>query len=392
MKNDAKKILFGAILWAGIQGAWAAKNIILFIGDGMGQGIVTATRIKYQKAPGQLHMDALPYTAVVKTYSHDSLVTDSAAAATAIGCGAKTLNDVLGQDSTAVAGRKDGRPVECISEIAKKKGKSVGLVTTTEITHATPAAFYAKINHRDLATEIGQQLLKSNFDLFLGGGKKYFDTSAMAKDPSLALKTNKEDLKSDKDSSDLGRKKIVGLFADKHLSYELTRPVESAEPSLVQMTFYAINLLKNNKKGFFLMVEGGRIDHALHANKTAEALREAHEFDKAIGYAIQHLNKSGLMKDTLVLVTADHETGGLSINGYPPHGVDVAQFPHTSYASGPGAEGKPPFALILPAGEDKSALHTGIDVTLFATGPGAQEVHGTWENTAIFELMKKHLK
>lgn len=367
--------------------AQAAKNIVLFIGDGMGQGIVTATRLKHRKANGTMHMDLLPYTAIVKTYSIDSPVTDSAAAATAMACGVKTVNDVLGQDATAIARKQDGKPVESIAEIAKKMGKSVGLVTTTEITHATPAGFYAKVNDRDLGKTIASQLLKSDFDLFLGGGQKYFDMKSLKKDRSVSLVQNKKELKRTQTSPG---KKVLGLFSQGHLSYELDRKPESEEPSIMDLSLFALEKLNENKKGFFLMVEGGRIDHALHANMTPQALYETDQFDKTIGKVLEVLEKQNMLQDTLVLVTADHETGGLSINGYPPHEVDVLQYPHLTYASGPAAKNNPPSAL-LPV-DDGYAFHTGIDVTLYAKGAGAEQVRGTIDNTDIFKIMKRNLE
>ncbi|MCB0309088.1 MAG: alkaline phosphatase [Bdellovibrionales bacterium] len=386
------RILSGFVLFFCVPTVFAAKNIILFIGDGMGQGIVTATRIKHYRPDRKMYIDTLPYTAIVKTYSKDSIVTDSAAAATAIACGEKVENGVLGQDGTAVAGQKDGKTLKCIAEIAKEKGKSVGLVTTTEITHATPAGFYAKVHHRDLTPTIASQLLASSFDVFLGGGKKYFDIDALKQNSSIDLKLTKEDLRKQSLTPDKV-KKVVGLFADKHLSYELKRDQNGHEPDLLEMTLFAIESLRKNKKGFFLMVEGGRIDHALHGNLTEEALYEARQFDVTIGMTLERLNKSGAMKNTLILVTADHETGGLSINGYPSRDVDVAKYPHTTYASGPLAKASPRGALLLPPEKDShSAYHTGIDVSLFAIGQGASEVHGTMENTDLFQFMKKHLK
>src|SRR5213593_5008532 len=150
------------------------RSAVLFIGDGMGQAYVTVTRVARGGSAGRLRMDSLPYTALARTHSSDSPVTDSAAAASAMACGQKTANGVLCEDATAVYGKHDGRKLESIAVWAKRRGLRVGLVTTTTVTHATPAAFYANHSDRDAEEQIARQAVASGFDLILGGGQKYF--------------------------------------------------------------------------------------------------------------------------------------------------------------------------------------------------------------------------
>ncbi|HLG19382.1 MAG TPA: alkaline phosphatase [Bdellovibrionota bacterium] len=366
--------------------ALAAKNIILFIGDGLGTTTITATRVYFRSARGNLAIDRLPYTAMLKTYASDKVVTDSAAAATALASGVKTKNDVLGEDESAVPGTKDGKSTITVAELAKKAGKAVGLVTTTRITHATPAAFYAHIHHRDLEKQIAEELLHSSFDLFLGGGRKYFDVGRLRKEGEIEVISTAEEL------ATVGKKygnlppphPILGLFHEDHMSYESDRKAKGVtEPSLPEMTEAAIAILSRNPRGFFLMVEGGRIDHAAHTNRIQDLLMETFIFDRAIEQALALTST----KDTLVLVTADHETAGVSLNGYPDHGQDISAYPFLTFVSRPGQKANP--TLALPYGED--ALHTGTDVPLYASGPGAREVHGTLDNTDLFPIMKKAL-
>lgn len=382
-----------------------AKNVVLFIGDGMGPAYVTSTRNYLAEQDKKLFLDSLPQTAIVKTRSADSIVTDSAAAVTAFGCGELTNNGVLGQDKTAVVGKKDGNPLKSIAYLAKEKGMSVGLVTTTRITHATPAGFYACINDRDAEEKIADQLIESDFDVFLGGGRKYFASG------SERLKKLKESgyqyISSYTEFKELNITsvtKLVGLFADSHLLYDLEREAQpNSEPSIEELTLTALSILKKNPRGFFLMVEGGRIDHAGHENRARYAIADTIAMDKAVKALVSQVNK----KETLVLVTADHETGGLSINGYPDADVPMLgfvkeagkqlEYPVLTWATGPGAGKAKPNGDGLFLEENPAqfhldyAAHSGVDVTLFGWGAKSTLVHGTLSHPDIFKLMKKTL-
>ena len=408
------------------------RSAVLFIGDGMGQAYVTVTRVARGGSGGRLRMDTLPYTALCRTHSSDSPVTDSAAAASAMACGQKTANGVLCEDATAIYAKRDGRKLESIAVWAKKNGMHVGLVTTTTVTHATPAAFYANHRDREAEDEIAKQTIASGFDLILGGGRTFFaeDLRAEARRQGWEIVETADELRA---IDDPGRH-VLGLFAERHLPYQpeieaghkQTEAGKTAEgmpgtaaggsarggegrdatrtaPTLPEMTRWAVDILKKSDRPFFLMVEGGRIDHAGHANWARTLVDETASFDEAIGYAIDTLDP----KTTLVLVTADHETGGLAMNGYPDEKDGIwslyrdpfgskgdGPYPVITFSSGPGTtrqKHEPPHGPDDPRPSGialESAAHTGVDVTLYAWGAGAEQVHGTLENTAIYSLLR----
>lgn len=272
------------------------KSIILLIGDGMGQAHISLAR--YYKS-GQLHMDDMPVSSTMSTSplpNEEKIVTDSAAAGTAISTGHKTYNGYLGVD-------KDKKALETILEKSKKAKKSTGLVTTTRLTHATPAAFASHNPDRNDEENIAKEMLNNNVDVLLGGGKNYFNKLiTKAEDKSYSYVDNPKDLMESKSE------KLLGLFANSHLDYEIDRNKD--QPSLANMTKKSLELLSNNPNGLFLMVEGGRIDHSSHNNDPATTAREVLAFDLAVKEALDFAKKD---KNTLVIVTADHETGGLSI-------------------------------------------------------------------------------
>ena len=395
-----------------------ARSAVLFIGDGLGIAEVTATRVARGGSAGSLHLDRMPHTALLRTFSADSPVTDSAAAATALACGRKTASGVLGQDDSAIYGKQDGSRLESIALWAKKRRLRVGLVTTTRVTHATPAAFYAATNDRDRERDIARQASSSPIDLLLGGGRAFFRPGPPVEgDPGWDAADN-EDLEARArargfevvDSAAALRavasleRPILGLFADSHLPYEAPPGAARTAPTIVEMTRFAIGALGAGGRPFFLMVEGGRIDHAAHANWARTIIDETAAFDDAVGAAIGMLDP----RTTLVLATADHETGGLAVNGYPeesagilgktPGGSDDPPYSVISFASGPGITGQTREA---PYGADdprpsglhlKSAAHTGTDVALYGWGAGADAVRGTLDNTAVYAILRAHLE
>ncbi|OGP02596.1 MAG: hypothetical protein A2Z91_01130 [Deltaproteobacteria bacterium GWA2_38_16] len=277
------------------------KNIIFMIGDGMGYNHLHLTQELSQK---KLFMFTLPHQGIVFTASADNPVTDSAAAATALATGYKTTNHTLGKDA-------QGKDQKTILEILKGRGLKTGLVTTTDITDATPAGFAAHVHNRKEKLKIAEWYLKNHVDLLLGGGKKHFLdlTPQFKKDQYLLVYTPAE-------LSALHRlqgKKLLGLFHPSDLNYEMDReeiPEMKNEPPLSTMAQKALELLAPSPKGFFLMIEGGRIDHAAHALDMATLSKEILEFDKAIQAVYQFSKKR---KDTLLIITADHETAGLSM-------------------------------------------------------------------------------
>ncbi|HNX39227.1 MAG TPA: alkaline phosphatase [Methanothrix sp.] len=385
-----------------------AKNVILLIGDGMGFPQLTLARIEkagenltaYSYA--ELFMDGMPSTGYVSTYSANSFVTDSAPAATAIATGNKTNNGVIGQDATAVQGETDGKNLTTILEMAEEAGLSTGLLTTTRITHATPAAFYAHVDNRDNESEIADQLLKSNVEVILGGGLQYF-VGRNQTDPAGKAGKREDDrnLLSEFESRDYAAvyngsafqkvdtgktEKLLGLFDSSHMLYELERASSpEKEPGLAEMTDKAISILSRNPKGFFLMVEGGRIDHAAHERNLSKMAADTLAFDEAVNASLSFASRDG---HTLVIVTADHECGGLvlqpeNLEEYEGGSIDPV------FASGTAKTPGPRYDFITEMDE---ATHTAVDVPIMAFGPGAEKVsRGKLDNTQIFHIMTEAL-
>jgi alkaline phosphatase len=412
------------------RGGWAAgreaadarggPSAVLFIADGMGQAYVTAARLARGRE-GRLRLDEMPHTAIMKTWAVDSPVTDSAAAASAMACGRKTLNEVICEDADARPDRAHGRRLQSIAVWAKARGLRVGILTTARVTHATPAAFYATHHDRDAERDIARQAIEARLDFLLGGGRREFERSPadgedlldLARARGWRVAGSAADLRA---IADLERP-VLGLFAPGHLPYEPERWAAETKaraagaagggpadgpPGLVEMTRWGIARLRATGDPFLLIVEGGRPDHAGHDNRARTLVDEMTAFDDAVGLAIDGLDPGA----TLVLATGDHETGGLAINGYPTWETGVwgwtrgygADYPVLSFASGPGMRGP---ADDSPYGKDdlrvsgiplSDGLHTGVDLPLYAWGAGAGQVRGTLENTAVYHLLRAHLE
>ncbi|MFP6584507.1 MAG: alkaline phosphatase [Candidatus Hydrogenedentota bacterium] len=412
------------VVMAGMTHAAEPKSAILFIGDGMGVAQTTAARI-YQKnaRDGKLTLDTFKQVALVRTYSASTMVTDSAASGTAMASGHKTDTLMIGQTP-------DGTLLESVLVKAKRAGKSVGIVTTTSVTHATPATFYAHAANRYNEVPLALQLIEyGEVDVVLGGGKRFFMPKG-SKDPEsgsgaarkddrdliaeakakgyryIARTSEMESVVADVEAGkDVG--KILGLFSPGMMAYELDRPKDLwGEPSLEEMTRLAISILSKNPKGYFLLVEGGRIDHASHANLAKHAVNETLEFDRSIKAGLELTNDA---EGTLIVVTADHETGGFAINGYPsieiggdamfsePAGIGGDHI--VTFATGPGANRKPEEnkahddstyrqpSLVAAS----SSTHTGVDVACYSAGPGSEHFAGTLNNTDIGKNLIKLL-
>ena len=337
---------------------------------------------------------------MVKTSSANSLVTDSAPASSAMATGEKTNNGVISQNSAAIQGKRDGENLTTILEMAEESGLSTGLITTTRITHATPAAFYAHVDNRDNESEIADQLLASGVEVILGGGLQYF-TGENDTDPlgNYGKRGDERDLlnefesqgyalvyngssfqKVDSNTTD----RLLGLFDSSHMQYDLERlSGEERDPSLAEMTSKAISILSRNPKGFFLMVEGGRIDHAGHERNISKNVADTLAFDEAVKVATDF---ASLNNETLVIVTADHECGGLVLQ---PENLDVYEAGGINplFASGTTKTQGPRYDFIT---EMEEATHTAVDVPIMASGPGAEKVSkGVIDNTRIFEIMKE---
>ena len=438
----------------------APKNVIFFLGDGMGMTTMTAARIYKAGEDGELTMDTLPETAFIKTFSRDAQVTDSAPSMSAYMTGVKMNNEVVsmsaettafdangaaylsGTDSTCPT--TNGKSVTTMLELAKTAGLATGVVTTTRITHATPAATYAHICHRDGENTIAAQMvpkgtgfnsaLGDGIDVVLGGGLAYFQpkaTSGSKRSDSRDLVAEMQSAgykfvgnKTDFDKVDASEKKLLGLFTSSHMNYDLDRD-PTKEPSLAEMTGKAIDLLKKNSSGMFLMVEGGRIDHALHETTARKALQDTVAFDDAIKTAIDKMQAidPGL-KNTLIVVTADHDHT-LVLNGYAARtGKTTASNPGVlgllrSYVDGSIAKdaGGIEYSIIgFGNGENRlatrtaltdatvfassyhqeavipmavgSETHGGGDVFLGAIGKGAENFTGVMVNTTVFGMIR----
>ncbi len=271
------------------------RNVIFLIGDGMGFSQVTVGRMVHAGSDHRLMLDEMPVTGLVRTEAENSWVTDSAAAATALACGTKTNLFAVGMDS-------GDRPLKSLLVRAREKGQSVGLVTNTRITHATPGAFAAHVKLRWMETSVAKHYLETGVDVLLGGGRRNFSKELLGKyrENGYTIVDSREDLGK-------AEGKVLGLFSDSHMPFRVDR---KDEPTLPEMSSRALKLVSRDPDGFFLMIEGGRIDHACHMNDAPAMVHELVEFDRVVKMAVDFARKRG---DTLVVVTADHATGGVTL-------------------------------------------------------------------------------
>ncbi len=274
-------------------------NVILMIGDGMGPAQIELGRLVEYGTSGNLTMQDAPLTLTVTTFSADNSITDSAAAATAIATGWKTNNGM-------VSVLPNGTILDTILENVQLDGKATGLVATSEIQHATPACFATHVSSRNNYVEITRQLVEeAEVDVLLGGGFTYFSPAQLQEMESqnYTIVQNRTEL------LDVQTGKVLGLFAGSHMDYEEVRNY-SQTPSLAEMTNKTLSILSNDPNGFFLMVEGSRIDHAAHANNPIGVALETIAFDNAVEVALEYVQSH---EHTILIVTADHETGGLAV-------------------------------------------------------------------------------
>jgi len=297
------------------------KSIVLFIGDGMASNHRTITERVFGK---KLYMNTLPITGIYSTDAANTIVTDSAASATAMATGQKVNTEYVSTD------RRGKIAYETIAEAARRLGKSVGILTTTRLTHATPACFGAHARNRYYIKKIADQYLEQDFEVWMGGGRRDFipksKENRQEEDKNISSKRSDErDLlkefsqkgytiirtKAELMALNIGEDtKVFAAFTQSHMPYELDRKEDL--PSLAEMTAVALKILSQNPKGFFLMVEGGKIDHASHANAPATVVHQVLALDRAVKAGLDFLSRH---PDTLILVGGDHETGGMSM-GY----------------------------------------------------------------------------
>lgn len=278
----------------------AVKNVIWMIGDGMGVAQVSALMLENGFEP--INMERATAVGLVKTYSANNRVTDSAAAATAFATGHKTDNSRVGIDSA-------GNSLESIMKIAARNSYATGFIVTSGVTDATPAGFYANAKSRHEHEKMALQLTQSGIDFFMGGGRKYFESREDSVDLIKVLKENDYKIVYDiQQAADIERGKVAGLVYEKPYM-QLAR--NGRGDYLAKATAKALQVLGNNsKKGFFLMVEGSQIDGGGHQNKIDMIVNETRDFDDAVKVAMDYADQN---PGTLVLVTADHETGGLAL-------------------------------------------------------------------------------
>jgi len=405
---------------AAAQEMGQARNVIFYLGDGMGQAHRDAGQLVSVGLTERLAMDSLPVVGMVGTNAAgDAWITDSAAAATSFGTGVKTTNGMIGLDA-------DGQRVANIVELAKASGKSVGLVTTSQVTDASPAAVASHVENRSDQSEIARQLIEeSQVDVILGGGEDHWLPEGTPgaypdnpeEDPEEASRSDKGDLIAR--AQELGYEyvsdaagldaasgpKLLGLFANEEMFQQFPEQdggIYEPVVSLDQMTHKAIDILSQDPDGFFLFVEEEATDEMSHANNAELTIKGVMELDTAVqtGLDFQADNP-----DTLVLVTADHECGGMTI--------ETLDDPEFADEGGPGgtyvAEGiATPAALAeadeaLISGEDgpfpiagshgtlivdwTTTRHTAVKVPLTAIGPGAESLAGYYENTHIFDAL-----
>jgi alkaline phosphatase len=298
--------------------AGQAKNIILMIGDGMGPAHIHITWLYTTRQLGKNFvmtevMDK-GQTAYMVNDTADSTVTESAAAATQMATGVKVLAKSIGIGP-------DGKVLKTILEMAKEKGKATGLVTTSRITDATPAAFVAHAEHRSDEVRIADQMVKSDVNILFGGGKDFFipePEKGKRKDGRNLLNEAKQNgyivVETAEEMKKAQGEKILGVFNRGFMNFEIDRK-GSTEPSLAEMTAKALEVVSKKEQGFFLLMEGGRIDHAAHYYDIGSVIHDTLAFDEAvkIAYDFQKANP-----DTLLIITADHETGGLVVLPYTP--------------------------------------------------------------------------
>ena len=450
-----------------------AKNVILFIADGMDPTTVAAARIYDGQSRGEegeenlLSFERFPHLAMSKTYNTDMQVPDSAGTMSAMATGYKTRAGLISVKKEAPRGdcaASLAAHAPTFVEIAERAGLSSGVISTARLTHATPAATYAHVPDRDWESDtrlpegayelgcrdIASQLIDFPYgdgvDFAMGGGRANFlpeDAQDPEDDGRTGWRKDGRNLtaewvaKSDKhefvwnkaqfDAIDpTTDPRVLGLFEGSHLEYEADRAEDAAgEPSLEEMTRKAIDVLSRNDKGFVLMVEAGRVDHAHHGGNAARALRDAQEYSQAVAAAYEMTSP----QNTLIIVTADHGHT-LTFAGYPAKGNDIlglvryggGDADHTStalddkpyttlgYANGPGAVfgkagapkgGRP--ALDADAVKDvdfkqqslvplSSETHGGQDVTIYASGPDAYLFNGVVEQNYIFHVMMDALR
>ena len=415
------------------------RNVILLIPDGYGPASATLARdfLRFGGRAASLVLDSL-HVGSVRTFSSDSRVTDSAAAATAYATHTKTYNGAIALDTLR-------RPVATLLEAAEARGMATGLVATSRLTHATPAAFVAHVPSRSMENEIAAQAVTAGVEVLLGGGKRHFvpqgaPGSRRRDDRHLVQEAAAQGYAVVEDRAalrEIAAPPVLGLFAASHMDYEVDRDT-TAQPSLAEMTAKAIELLQGDEEGYFLMVEGSRIDHAGHSNDVTAHLHDILAFQDAAAAALDAARRDGR---TLVVSVSDHETGGMTLGrnrdgrgiySWEPSVVARVTGSHDAVLGRLATDSTAAPAQVVEArmGLDdladaeiatlnrqyaardfrglnytladlvsRRALvgwtttgHTAADVNVFAYGPGAERFGGNIDNTGIGRALAAALR
>jgi alkaline phosphatase len=342
------------------------KNVIFLIGDGMGLSQISAGMYANGNVTA---FERFPIVGLHKTHSSDSLITDSAAGATAFACGVKTYNYAIGVGP-------DKKPRPTLLELAEAQGRATGLVATSEITHATPASFIAHVVSRQSQELIALDFLKTDIDLFIGGGRNYF--ANRSDDLDLYAELRKKGYY----VSDFVREPLeMMVLPNQPVAYFTANkaPLQANQGRdyLPVAADISLKFLDNRSpKGFFIMIEGSQIDWGGHANDYNYVISEMLDFDRTLNAVLDWAAKDG---ETLVVVTADHETGGMSLD--------------QNYANVNGKPSMPAEMMYRNKSQTRDTIfttpmHTATMIPVFAYGPGAEQFSGIYENTAIFDKLK----
>ncbi len=322
------------------------KNIILLIGDGMSFAHLQAG-ILGSETP--LHLEEFRHIGFIHTSSADDFVTDSGAAGTALAAGVKTNNGYVGMNP-------DGEPVQSILHIASENGLSTGIVVSCAITHATPASFFAHQPSRNMTEAIALDILSTDIDVIIGGGRDHLMDREDGRNLAGELENKGYVLAENMDEAmQVSSGRLAALVAPNHPP----RYDDGRGDLLPDGTEIAINIMDQNPEGFFLMVEGAQIDWGGHANDVEYIVNEMLDFDRAVGRALEFAKQDG---ETLVIVTSDHDTGGMSIHGFDQDTREVT----AAWTTGG---------------------HTGLIQPVLAWGPGSEKFNGIYENTGVFDRM-----
>ncbi|MGP1515334.1 MAG: alkaline phosphatase [Bacteroidales bacterium] len=328
--------------------AQQTKNIIVLIGDGMG---INQLYSSYETNNKFLNIYTMPHTAISITNCFDRRVTDSGAGGTAIACGQKTYYRAIGVD-------RDTIPIASMLEICKQMGKKTGLIVSCDLTHATPASYIAHVKDRGMYEDIAKYYLKGECDIFLGGGMDRFVNREDGKNLISELeRQGYEIVHNEKELLSTTTDRIAGFFANNHL------PLYKERGKIMQTALLTtINRFKEEANGFFIMLEGSQIDMQAHNNKFVEVIDETLDFDACVKIALDFARED---KNTLVVVTADHETGGLTLP-VAHNDMDTCKWSTTGHTSSP--------------------------IVIYAEGPGSENFHGVIQNDIQFHIMMEAIR